>query len=314
MFTGFRLAVRRFFKRNRKLIVVVLIVWIIIIIVNNYLRNVSYEEFDRTTYDKHTSLLNDTQTVPDKISEKIDTTIATYIDYCNDKNYEMAYSMISEDCKRVYFDTIDEFKKYVDTIFNEEKVYYLQNFSNYNGYYVYRIRILEDMMSTGLTGKDEIYFYEEKIVLTEKENGEIALSVRQFVATEDINEIYEDDYIKMWIESKDVFYEKETYTIKVKNKTQKTVVLADKNELNELQIKVGIEARVSSENNLRIVLMPEETNTYTREFVKFADEESRTSGIIFNNVRVLPQYSGIKYFHQDEIDNAEALYSIQIPF
>ena len=313
MFTGFRLKVRNFFKKYAKVIIFLLIIWLIIIFVNTFLSNNTFKDFERTTYNEHEAILDSSTKVPEKLKQPINETVDTYFNYCNNKQYEEAYSMISDDCKKVYFPTIDRFKEYVDLVFNEKKIYYLQNYSNYNDIYIYRMRIMEDLMATGLTGKDELYFYEEKIALKE-ESGKITLSLRQLITIEDMDEIYEDSYVKIWVEQCNVFYEQENYKIKIKNKTSNTVVLADTQEKNEVLLQVGTENREANNDNLNIVIYPDETKEYTLKFTKFFDDESKTKGLLFNAVRILPKYSGFAELKEYELSKAEKLYSITIPF
>lgn len=314
MFTGIRLKIRNFFKRNKKIILVLLAIWLIIILINNFFKHNSFQAFERTTYKEHESVMGTGEKVPEKLKEPINTTIDTYFNYCNNKQYNEAYAMVSDECKEVYFPKIEAFKEYIDIVFNEKKIYYLQNFSNYNGMYIYRMRIMEDLMATGLTGKDDLYFYEEKIALKEEKDGKISLSLRQFITTEELDEIYEDAYVKIWIEQKDVFYEEEMYHIRVKNKTSNTVVLADTQELKEIMLQVGTENRASNNNNLNVVIYPDETKEYTLNFTKFFDEENKAKALLFNAVRVLPQYSGFTDLHKSELNKAEKLYSISMPF
>jgi len=313
LFTGIRLKIRDFFRRNKKTILVVMILWLLVILVNNFFKNNSLQEFERSTYSEHEAVMDNGQTVPEKLQQPINETIDTYFNYCNNKQYELAYTMVSDDCKKIYFPTLTDFKKYVDTVFDENKIYYLQNFSNYNGTYIYRMRIMEDLMATGLTGKEYLYFYEEKIALKE-ENGKISLSLRQFIQSEKLDQIYEDAYVKIWIDSKDVFYEDEMYHIKVKNKTSNTVVLADSQEINEILLQVGTENRATNNNNLNVVIYPDETKEYILDFTKFFDEEIAVTGMVFNAVRILPQYSGLTDLKEYELKNAEKLYSIEMPF
>lgn len=314
MFTGLRLKIRDFFKRNRKIILFILVIWLIVMLVNHFFKNNSFQKFERTTYSEHEAIMDTGIKVPEKLKEPINTTIDTYFNYCNNKQYNEAYAMVSEKCKKIYFPTIEEFKEYIDIVFNEKKIYYLQNFSNYNDVYVYRMRIMEDLMATGLTGKDDLYFYEEKIALEEQDDGSISLSLRQFITTENLDEIYEDAYVKIWVEQRDVFYEQENYHIKVKNKTSNTVVLADTQETSEIILQVGSQNREANNNNLNVVIYPNETKEYTLSFTKFFDEENKVKGIIFNAVRILPQYSGLTDLKKYEISRAEKLYSISMPF
>lgn len=313
MFTGIRLKLRNFIKRNRKIIIIVLLLWLLVMVINQFLKNYSFQDFERTTYNEHQAIMDTGETVPQRLEQPINETIDTYFNYCNNKQYEEAYQMVSDDCKRIYFPTLEDFKEYVDIVFDENKIYYLQNFSNYNGTYIYRMRIMEDLMATGLTNKDNLYFYEEKIALKE-EDDKISLSLRQYITSENIEEIYEDDYVKITIKSKDVFYEQEIYNIEVKNKTSKTVVLADTQESNEIILQVGSEMRGTDVDNLYVVIYPEETQEYSLAFTKFYDEENLPAGLIFNAVRILNQYSGFEELKDYELNTAEALYSIEIPF
>ena len=251
MFTGFRLKVRNFFKKYAKVIIFLLIIWLIIIFVNTFLSNNTFKDFERTTYNEHEAILDSSTKVPEKLRQPINETVDTYFNYCNNKQYEEAYSMISDDCKKVYFPTIDRFKEYVDLVFNEKKIYYLQNYSNY---------------------KD------------------------------------------IWVEQCNVFYEQENYKIKIKNKTSNTVVLADTQEKNEVLLQVGTENREANNDNLNIVIYPDETKEYTLKFTKFFDDESKTKGLLFNAVRILPKYSGFAELKEYELSTAEKLYSITIPF
>ena len=313
MFTGIRLKLRNFIKRNRKIIIIVLLLWLLVMVINQFLKNYSFQDFERTTYNEHQAIMDTGETVPQRLEQPINETIDTYFNYCNNKQYEEAYQMVSDDCKRIYFPTLEDFKEYVDIVFDENKIYYLQNFSNYNGTYIYRMRIMEDLMATGLTNKDNLYFYEEKIALKEVDD-KISLSLRQYITSENIEEIYEDDYVKITIKSKDVFYEQEIYNIEVKNKTSKTVVLADTQESNEIILQVGSEMRGTDVDNLYVVIYPEETQEYSLAFTKFYDEENLPAGLIFNAVRILNQYSGFEELKDYELNTAEALYSIEIPF
>ena len=313
MFTGFRLKVRNFFKKNRRIIIFLVVIWLLVMVVNQILKRYSFEDFERTTYNEHQAIMDTGETVPEKLKQPINETIDTYFNYCNNKQYEEAYNMVLEECKRIYFPTLEDFKKYIDIVFDENKVYYLQNFSNYNDTYIYRMRIMEDLMATGLTNKDDLYFYEEKIALKEND-GKISLSLRQYITSENIEEIYEDEFVKINVKSKDVFYEQEIYTVEIKNKTSNIIVMADSQENNEIILQVGTESRTTDNDNLYVVVHPNETQTFSLNFTKFYDEEKSSVGLIFNAVRILPQYSGFEELKDYELSIAKKLYSIEIPF
>jgi len=314
LFTSFRLNIRHFFIKNKRKIFVVLLVWLIIMIANAFLKTYNPEPQLNTIYQPHTSIMGSNQKVPTTLQEPIEQLIDTYFNYCNGKQYEQAYKMISDNCKQVYYPTIDIFKKYVDTVFNEDKIYYIQNFSNYDDVYIYRIRILENILKTGLTGKQDLSYYEEKMAIEKNEQGNLVLSIRQFITSEQLNNVYEDDYMKIWIEKKDVYYEQEIYTMKIQNKTDDIIVIADGTEQYEIFLQVGSQKRGAINDNNYIVLQPKEINSYKIGFTKFYDENNKIYGMAFNAVRVLKSYSGLSITKKQELNNATKLYSIELPF
>ena len=313
LWADIRLRINRWFREHQNIIIAVLFIWLIILIINNVLKSQPARNTLDTSYSPHESVIGSAQTVPTQLEEPINQIIDTYFNYCQNKNYEAAYDMLLEDCKKVYFPTLTDFKEYIDVVFNEEKTYYIQNYSNYKNYYIYQIRIFENIMKTGLTGKSDISFYEEKMSI-HNENGQLKLGLRQYISSEEMDDIYEDNYLKIWIEQKDTFYEQENYTVKIRNKSDKMAVLADGQENQEIILKVGSYTRDTVGSNLSIVLQPGEERTYGISFTKFYDETYLSSGIIFNTVRILNSYSGMEFTKELELKNAEKLYSINIPF
>lgn len=309
----FRLKIGRFFRKNLRIIIFILIIWLLIVVINNLLKGYVPEKTLNVTYNPHESVLNSEEKVPNRLVEPINNLVDEYFNYCQNKEYEKAYNMLLDGCKQKYFRTILEFKDYVDMIFNGEKIYYIQNYSNYKNNYIYQIRIFENIMRTGLTGVNDISFYEEKISICEV-NGELKLGIRQYISTETMDNIYEDDYLKIWVEKKDTLYEQESYQIRIRNKSNFIAVLADNSEEMEAMLVVGSAKRESLNSNISIVMQPGETILVNLDFTKFYDETYLSNGIIFNAVRILKTYSGLSFSRQYELENAERLYSIQIPF
>ena len=77
--------------------------------------------------------------------DKIEKVIADYFDYCNNKEYEKAYILLNDDFKNLYFKNINRFKTYIDKIFTTKKMYKIDNYSNFDNLYVYKINILNSL-------------------------------------------------------------------------------------------------------------------------------------------------------------------------
>lgn len=311
MYTDFRLKIRDFYKRNRSKIIIVLIIWFVIIVINLILKNYKGPQIPETSYKPHTAIMDNSE-VPKKDQEPIEKLIADYIKYANNKEYESAYNMLSSECKTNLYPSIEDFKKYIDSVFDTKKTYAIQNYSNVDNKYIYEVNIFEDIMATGLTGKEDLNLYSEKFTIT-KTNNELTLSIGNFVENTENYQVYEDEYIKVEIKDMVQSYETQVYKVKLTNRTEHTIVLADKTEKYEIMLELDSENRnIQNMRGRGIYLNPYESKEVDLEFVKFFDEKETAKGIIFNAVRVLKSYSGLDSKRQEEMDNAVKLYSFKI--
>ena len=311
MYTDFRLKLRDFYKRNKSKIVIILLIWFVIIVINFILKNYKGPQIPKTSYEPHTAIMDNSE-VPKKDQEPIEKLIDEYISYGNNKEYEKAYNMLNDECKKELYPTIEDFKIYIDKVFDSKKTYTIQNYSNVDNTYIYEVNIFEDILATGLTGKEDLVLYSEKFVIT-KQNNNLSLSIRNFVENTENHQIYEDDFIKVEITDVVQSYENQKYKVKLTNRTENTIVLADKTEKYEIMLELDNENR--SIQNLKdrgIYLNPYESKEVELEFVKFFDESETAHSIIFNAVRVLKSYSGLISKRQEEIDSAVKRYSFKV--
>ena len=311
-FIDTRLKIRRFFKKYKRIIIFIVILWAIIFMVNYILKNMPKQEVPETTYEPNVSIMAEDE-VPDKWHETIESTIETFVQRCNNKEYEAAYNMLSTDCKTEVYPTLNSFKSYVDSKFNEKRAYSIQNFSNVGKQYIYDVNLMEDLMATGLTGK-EYYFDEEKFVFTEADDT-LKLSIDGFVRKTYLNVFGEDENLKISIDSKNVFYDHETYKVTLTNRSAHPIVIADGSSNDEVSLYTGADDR--NEKNVKtygIVLQPGETKNYTFIFKKYCDDGNAPQYMMFNNIRVLQSYSGDESTRQTELENAIRIYSLRVNF
>ena len=150
--TKILLAIRNFWKKNWKIVVIVAVIWIAIIIFNNYLKNKPKETVALNTYNPDQPVIDTSENIPDDKKEEVNTLIDEFFNYCNNKEYQNAYNMLTTDCKKyMYRDSLEDFIEYVDSIYTSKKIYNLQNYSNVGDVYIYNITILDDIMSSGTT-------------------------------------------------------------------------------------------------------------------------------------------------------------------
>lgn len=312
MLLKWRLKIRNFFKKYKRVIFIVAIVWLIIIAINYLLGHKKEEITLNTTYNPHEVLLTSETDVPEKLKTPIEDTIDDYVNKCNNKDYSGAFELLTADCKtHVFGDSLDNFTTYASSIFSNKKRYSIQNYSNYGQAYIYNIKLIDDIITTGLTNQSYAY-YEEKMAIKE-ENGQIKLNVNDYMGYSELKRVAEDDYLKIRIESKEEFYSMEIYSIKITNKTDNKVVLYDGIVGNELSLISESDERTPINVKEAIILDPGETKTFEVTFNKYYDESTKASDIAFNKIRIMTnQYTGTEQTEEDELSKAEKTYSITV--
>ena len=233
-FTDLRLRFGRFMKNNRKLLLIVVLVWLVIFMINSWVKNRPTSTVPETSYEAHTSIMSSSSTVPETLQEDYEDLIAKYVNYCNEGEFDLAFNMLSSDCKKYAFNNkVEDFMVYLVDIMPTKKEYSIQNYSNLtlNGKraYVYQVKYFDDILSTGLT--DQEYSYtEEKIVFTRGEKGKIEMAVGNFMYHADVKRITENEYLKVDVIDKSSFYSMEKYNFKLTNRSEYTIVIADNTE------------------------------------------------------------------------------------
>lgn len=313
MYTQIRLKIRDFFKKNKKIIIIIAIVWTVIIVFNYILEHMPKVEIDKpsTTYEPHVAVMDNSE-VPQKLQSPIEKVIKEFIDACNAKDYDKAYELLSEDCRRDVYPDKEYFEMYVDSIFDQKKIYNIQNFSNKDNYYIYKITILNDIMATGLTGEDDGEYNEETYVIKE-EKGNLKLAINGYIGNNSVDQMYEDDNMKITIDNVKVDYGLLTYDVKIRNKSEYTIVIEDFTDQNEVLLNTDMGNR--SREGLwvePIILKEGETKTFHLSFTRFFDEAGNVNSLIFGKIRILKSYTGREETRQAELDEAVDIYGIEL--
>lgn len=307
MLLDLRLKIIDFVKKHKNKIFIGLIILIIIISVNAYLGRKKELQPPKVNYEPHNPIVSGNKVKSKKEQTNIEDSIKKYMDFCNNKDYQSAYDLISEDCKKEMFkEDLEEFKKYIDYIFDGNKIYTIQDYSNKDNIYVYQVTISEDIMATGMNNENSENVYKEKIVL-KKENNGFRLSVGGFISNENIQYISEDDNMRITVENKITYYDKIIYKMKVKNKTNYTILFSKKKEEECFGISLDGELReeeLDNYSNNERYIPGGETKELQLTFNKYFDEtEVKETKITFNKIRILEEYTGVEEKWEDEITN-----------
>ncbi len=311
-----RLKIRHWFKKYGKILFFIVVAWSVIFIVNKFLGDYQTEEAPNTTFTPQVSVMSSSEKVSQKVQTTAEDFIEAYVDACNQGKYQKAFAMLSEECKKYEFkDDVENFAAHVLEKMPSPKKYSIQNYSNTKGYYIYEVKYFDDILATGLTNS-EYTFTTEKLVLSKSSKGGFEIAVGNFIEYRDIKSVAENDFLKIDIKNCLVRYSTETYEIQLTNRSDYTIVVADNYQEDEVALVLSGEYRGTDNTNTTIVLAPEESITVKLGFMKFIDDNDETQSILFNNVRVLEEYSGVdasQDIKKVEIDKAIDKFSMNIP-
>ena len=312
-FVDLRLKIKHFFRKNKKIIFVIVIVWLFIFFINQVLKLYTPEPEIEDTYEPHVSVIDSSQKVPEKYQTNIEDLIEEYVNYCNNNDFDKAYNMLSKDCKEYAYPTYEDFIDHLKIVMYTPKKYSIQNYSNLDDMYIYSISYTDDFLATGLTNTEYSYT-EEKMAFKENEDGQLEMSVGNFIKHENINLSTENEYLKIDVKDRIVNYATEEYTVRFTNRTNYDIVISDYVEENEITLSLSNEVR-GAEQHEDIVLGSNETKDVKIIFSKYVDDNDSSNFINFNNIRVLEDYYGEfseNTVVEDNIINAIAKFSMNV--
>ena len=225
---------RRYYYANKtkiwKVILIVAFILAIIHLLNYFQKTRKYNNNEELSSNNLNTLINNTSLTTGKSSlgtgqisitklEKDITIIDSFLKLCNNKEFNEAYELLSDECKETLFNTYDNFKSaYCDKIFNSYKTYTTENWSGNT----YKVRITEDPLATGNTSKD--MSIQEYITIVDN-NGEYKLNINNYIGRKKINAQKTQNGITINVISSDTFVDYEIYNIQVKNNTKNTIYL-----------------------------------------------------------------------------------------
>lgn len=310
-----RLKIRHWIKKYGKILFFIIIVWISIFIINKFLGDYQAEQVPNTTKTPQVAVMSTNEKVSKKVQTSAEEFIESYVDACNQGKYQKAFAMISENCRKYEFnDDVEKFAKYVLEKMPTPKKYSIQSYSNTQGYYIYEVKYFDDMLATGLTNS-EYNFTTEKMVLKKNSKGSFDIAVGNFIEYKDINSVAENDYLKIDVKNCIVRYSTQTYEVKLTNRTDYTIVVADNYIEDEISLALSGEYR-GTESGKTIVLQPEGSLTVKLGFMKFVDDNDEAQSLLFSNIRVLEEYAGVTSNNdvkKAEIEKAIDKFSMNVP-
>lgn len=158
--------------------------------------------------------------------------IDNFFQYCKNGEDEQAYNLLTENCKELFFNTLQDFRvNYIDKIIssNMKYDYELWNSSRYN---VYRIKIYEDMLSTGKVSNS----YKEDFFTIVNEKNQTKLNINSFINRVNKNSNVTNNNVTIKVNYIDIYKDTLIYNVTVSNNSAKNIILDTRKNTNSTYI------------------------------------------------------------------------------
>lgn len=211
---------------------------------------ISGKDIDKETYQKEENL------------------VKIFVDYCNNKQIQEAYNLLTEECKQKMYPNIETFEKnYYNVIFNQYRECNLQSWVSSDNYNTYKVTFIEDIMSTG--NYENVEKFEDYITIVRK-NGEQKINVNSYIKTEEINKNTKTEELEINVSSVDIYMDSVTYYLELKNLTENDILL---DSLNNKSVKLigtnGAEYALDDTNLFSINLIVYKNSSNRKIELKF---------------------------------------------
>lgn len=233
----------RFFNQNRIAFGICVCACIFVIVIIQYFNYLAREKrkernsknivVKESEYDKVSEPIIYGKKVSEEKSDTYTKLIDKFLNYCLLGNYNMAYSLLSDDCKQIYYKSVDDFYQlYCKNKFDNTKKYSFQSWTS-GKVNMYEIKIFEDILSTGKV-EDQNYIVDYYTIINQ--DNEYKLNINNYIKHNDIDKEKIVEGININIKSEDIYKEYYVYTLKISNNTDKTICIDTKSKSDSVYI------------------------------------------------------------------------------
>lgn len=294
---------RRELFSNRYLILAIMAAIILLLLLINTLNNMTKKNEDNLIAPEQSITANTTPKqeiyTPEKTTisgsnvksqkqEDNKTIIENFINYCNQKQIEQAYNLLTNECKEeVFFSNIENFSNnYVNKVFSSKKTYSMQSWINRDTYTTYKVKIVDDMISSGKISSKENEIEDYYTIVNE--DGEYRLNINNYITKKEVNKEKEFQQIKIKVISKDTYKDYESYDVKIENLSQNTILLDSQESTDSMYILASNDSKYKAYSyeidKSRLIIEQGRSRTITIKFNKRYSNEAITRNIVFSDI------------------------------
>ncbi len=287
----------RYWNQNRKKILIAIVIVAITIFLIKAINYILSQQTREITINENSVIVDSSiptesvitgEKLPEITTNRNMDIIEQFVELCNNGEYQNAYDLLSNDCKEEVFNTVDQFKvDYFDKIFSTSKTYELELWYSNSGNYTYRIIYYEDnILSTGQISSSNNM--EDYITISTDENWNTKLNISGFINKDIINKSEEKQELTITVDDKISYRSYEIYNFTIENKTDKTIILSEGNNGNDICLidsnEVEYDSLINEVSQTDLELVPYSKKTISIKFNKIYDEYREIEQIAFKNI------------------------------
>ena len=287
--------IKRTIDKNYKLIwyIAAIIVFILFIIktLNAYYEEDAEKKLEAIETAKNEVSIEssqDPETIPDYYnteSDSIEKTMRSFVKYCNNREIESAYKMLTEECKQAMFPTKEDFEKiYINNIYNVKREYDIVKWATEDNKTIYHVTLYGDILSSGSADN----YTQEYYTFVQDENGNYKLNVNNYLYGEKRAQEATQRKIKVKITNVDVYEGYEEAQIEVTNNSSQTICLTGNKYVKNIYLQNSGGATYSSFNsefdNEEIIMNPGSVKYFSVKFNKAYSVSNKAQYLILSDV------------------------------
>lgn len=241
---------RRYYNQNRKkiwgIIIVIAFAFVLLQLANELVKNKNQKEIRQAQIQaeqQNTNEGNSNKTISSDVTNydssrrtkqsTATNTISEFLSYCNNKELDKAYEMISDECKEQMFNNIETFERiYYESAFeNRIKEFSIEKWINNT----YMVKINENALANGKSSRDNQKT--DYITPVKDDNNNYKLNINNYIGYKPLNKKKEQDGIQFEVLGRHIYFNYEEYVIKVTNNTTSEIQLDQLDTTRSLYIK-----------------------------------------------------------------------------
>ena len=283
--------IKRIIDKNGKLILLIIAIIVFILFIIKSL-NSYYEKDEQNKMllaDQNTNIeesQNNNKVTDYKTeSNTVKQTINSFVNYCNKKELENAYSMLTQECKDAMFPTIEDFERiYINNIYNIERTFELVKWSTDGNKSTYLVTLYGDLLATGGTTNTTQEYY----TFIKDNSGNYKININNYIYGEDSNLEKNVQNIIVKIGRVDIYEDHETIEITVMNKSSNIISLTGNKYRKNIYLQNSKDTTYSSFNSefdsKEIIMNPNTTKNFVINFNKSYSSINKAQYLVLSDI------------------------------